>query len=325
MQLDRTHVKVRARSLAEIGDLSLLLVRRYLGALVVGFTLGVLPWALLNFLLLGYIPINEARDGIIDEQTYYDRSRYVWLMCALVFLQTPIAGMFTTYYIGQAVFEERPPWAIVVKACRKSLLPVLWVLGTIRGPLVAMAILATNWGGEFAPGREIFWVLVIVLWAALIRSIRPFMPEILLLERCPLRAGKRPESTITAARRSSLLHSPLSGDLIGRFLMIALIIGALALGVFFGIMAVRGFLSTQWNWTLQLGPYPISDVQLIWLPLALWIVGGLSIFMRFLGYLDARIRLEGWEVELTVRAEALRQFGSETSPVLTPPQAENVA
>lgn len=325
MQLDRTHVRVRARSLAEIGDLSLLLVRRYFGALVVGFSLGVLPWAILNFLLLGYIPINETRDGIIDEQTYYERARYVWLMCALVFLQTPIAGMFTTYYIGQAVFEKRPPWPAVFKACRQTLLPVLWVLGTIRGPLIVMALLATNWGGEFAPGREVFWVLVIVLWAALIRSIRPFMPEILLLERCPLRSRGTPDSAITAARRSSLLHSPLSGDLIGRFLMIALIVGTLALGVFYGIMSVRGFLSTEWNWTLRLGSWAISDVQLLWLPLALWIVAGLSIFMRFLGYLDARIRLEGWEVELAVRAEALRQFGTESSPKLSAPKAESVA
>ncbi|WP_153558390.1 hypothetical protein [Roseimaritima sediminicola] len=323
MQLDRTHVKVRARSLAEIGDLSLLLVRRYFGALAIGFTLGVLPWAILNFLLIGFIPIEETRDGIIDEQTYYERARYVWLMAALVFLQAPIAGMFTTYYIGQAVFEERPPWRMVGRACWQSVVPLLWVLGVVRGPLVAMVILATNWGGVFAPGREVFWLTVIVLWAATIRSLRPFMPEILLLERCPVLARHADRTGgISASRRSGLLHGPISGDLMGRYLMTAAIIGALALAFFYGIMAVRGFLTTQWNWTIQFGSFRFADVQLLWIPLALWIAAGLATFMRFLGYLDARIRLEGWEVELAVRAEALRQFGTEASPILSPPQTE---
>jgi len=323
MQLDRTHVKVRARSLAEIGDLSLLLVRRYPGALIVGFTLGALPWAILNFLLIGLIPITEARDGIFDEQTYYERARYVWLMAALIFLQTPLAGMFTTFYIGQAVFEERPPWRAVIQACREVLAPVLVVLGFWRGPLVAMAVLATNWGGDFAPGREVFWLVVVVLWAMGLRAFRPFAPEILLLERCPLRS--RTPGAITASRRSSLLHSPIAGDLLGRFLMVSLIVTALALSVFFGIMSARGILTTQVNWTLQIQSLLIPDVLLVWVPLAMWIVAGLSIFMRFLGYLDARIRLEGWEVELAVRAEALRQFGSEQSPALTPPAAEEAA
>ena len=41
-------------------------------------------------------------------------------------------------------------------------------------------------------------------------------------------------------------------------------------------------------------------------PLALWLIGILVTVFRFLGYLDTRIRLEGWEVELRVKAEAAR-------------------
>lgn len=323
MQLDRTHVKVRARSLAEIGDLALCLVRRYPKALLIGFTLGALPWAVMNLLLLGWIPIQEARSGIFDEQTYYEGLRYVWLMVCLVFLQAPIAGNLTTYYIGQAVFEERPTWRTVLKACWQVKGATILSLGFIRGPLPAMLILATNWGGEFAPGREVFWILMFVLWSMGTRALRPFMPEILLLERCPIRA--RDERSISAGRRSSLLHSPLSGDLIGRFLMIAMVCTCLALTVFYSLISIRGFLTNQWNWNLTIGSLDIPDVQIIWLPLALWIVAGLSVFIRFLCYLDARIRLEGWEVELAVRAEALRQFGTDSSPILSPPKAETVA
>jgi hypothetical protein len=41
-------------------------------------------------------------------------------------------------------------------------------------------------------------------------------------------------------------------------------------------------------------------------PLAMWIVAGYFCVVRFLSYLDLRIRREGWEVELRMRAEAAR-------------------
>ena len=40
MQLDQTHVKVRLRTMAEIGDLALIMVRRYPAAILVGFAAG---------------------------------------------------------------------------------------------------------------------------------------------------------------------------------------------------------------------------------------------------------------------------------------------
>lgn len=309
MQLDRTHVTIRARTITEIGDLALILIRQYPGAWVTGLALGAAPWVLLNLLLLGWMPIADSIDGIVDEQTIAQRQRYTGLMCSLVFLQAPLAGTLTTYYIGQAVFEHRPPWRDVLRAYRQTFWRCLWVLGVVRGPLIAMALLATNWGGELAPIREIFWMDVILLLALGLRAFRPFLPEILMLERCPLR--QREDVTITARRRSSLLHSPLSAELFGRFLLTGLVYVFLVGGVFYSLLFVRSIATGQWSWSLQVGGIDIPDVQLVIMPLALWLVVGLSIFVRFLCYLDARIRLEGWEVELAVRAEALRQFGSE--------------
>ena len=43
-------------------------------------------------------------------------------------------------------------------------------------------------------------------------------------------------------------------------------------------------------------------------PATLWIVAGYLSVVRFLSYLDLRIRHEGWEVELRLRAEASRQL-----------------
>jgi hypothetical protein len=42
------------------------------------------------------------------------------------------------------------------------------------------------------------------------------------------------------------------------------------------------------------------------LPAAEWLVLGYFAVVRYLGYLDLRIRREGWEVELLLRAERAR-------------------
>jgi hypothetical protein len=47
------------------------------------------------------------------------------------------------------------------------------------------------------------------------------------------------------------------------------------------------------------------QLQIVW-PLCLWLVAAYFSVVRFLSYLDLRIRHEGWEVELLMRAEALR-------------------
>ncbi len=39
---------------------------------------------------------------------------------------------------------------------------------------------------------------------------------------------------------------------------------------------------------------------------ALWLTAGLGAVVRFLSYVDIRIRQEGWAVELRMRAEGLR-------------------
>ncbi len=51
-------------------------------------------------------------------------------------------------------------------------------------------------------------------------------------------------------------------------------------------------------WTTELVTFRVL------LPLAGWLVLGYFAVVRFLAYLDLRIRREGWEVELTLRSEA---------------------
>ena len=49
---------------------------------------------------------------------------------------------------------------------------------------------------------------------------------------------------------------------------------------------------------------------LVVLPLCIWLASMYATVFRFLTYLDSRIRLEGWEVELQLKAERARLIQS---------------
>jgi uncharacterized membrane protein YbhN (UPF0104 family) len=57
-------------------------------------------------------------------------------------------------------------------------------------------------------------------------------------------------------------------------------------------------LLNKWEWS--------GAPSMICYPLAMWLVVGYFSVARFLGYLDLRIRREGGEVELMIRAEQAR-------------------
>ena len=63
-------------------------------------------------------------------------------------------------------------------------------------------------------------------------------------------------------------------------------------GVFFGVWT--------WEWWMDIVVFPIN----------LWLVALWGTVFRFLSYLDCRTRLEGWELDLRLRAEAQRLTGA---------------
>jgi hypothetical protein len=288
--------------MSEIGDLAMAMLRRYPGSLLIGFSAGAFGWAVANALLLYWIPIREAGYGLEDEEALAEVWRYLVWMALLVSLQAPAAGVLTTLYLGQAVFERKPTWKSVFREARRQFRSWFYVLGIRRLAIPVMALLAVRWGQPASVFWDAILPVVIALTMLTFRGGRPFVPEILLLEQCPLKA-KSP-STITLGLRSRSLHTPMAGDLGGRFLSLAFVFAGLTLCVLYTLMAIRGVLLLQWNF-LDLA------VLLILYPLALWTVAGVSVLVRLLGYLATRIRLEGWEVELAVRAEAMRQFGED--------------
>src|SRR5690606_11955454 len=98
--------------------------------------------------------------------------------------------------------------------------------------------------------------------------------------------------------RSRNLHSNSGGELFGRWLLATGVGVVLTLAIGFGIERLL----------IEIGGVEIDDRlrnRFIY-PFAMWLVVGWMAVVRFLAYLDLRIRREGWEVELLMRAEAAR-------------------
>ncbi len=302
MEFDRTRVAIRQRGFLEIADLSVVLIRRYAASLFGYWMLGAVPFMAINLLLIGWIPYFADRYDLLEEEFEGEQLRYVWLLACLVYLQSPLAMAPLTLWLGRAVFQDRPTFREVIEDLKSSAFRLVLVLGFWRGPLIAMILIATNWRGSFAPVREIFWMICVMVLFGSIRLARPYLPEILLLERCPLRATKT--DTISAGKRSSILHSPMASDVIGRQLVVACLAILGSVSTAFSLAFVWAYLLNQMGWHLYL--------PLFIIPLTFWLIAGGATVVRFLTYLDTRIRLEGWEVELTLRAEAERWIAKET-------------
>jgi len=285
LQLDRTQVAIRERSTLELCDLAMQVVRHFSPKLLVMLAVGIVPIALVNRLLLG---------PLIDDLTALTFLRYAWNMILLVFIETPLATSAATLFLGDAMFMQPPTLPEVLKNLWKLSGRLLLCQGLLRGVLPAWLLVATLSPDSAMPGD--FLLPLLAMYLLFIRALRPYLNEIILLERNPLRARDR--RAITIGRRSSRLHNPNGGDLFGRYLGIFLITILLSLMVLLGLWFFVGTFLGDWSW----GPLMLHVI----FPGALWIVAGYMAVVRYLAYLDLRTRREGWAVELVMRAEAQR-------------------
>lgn len=306
MQLDRTAIVIAQRNADELFDLSLVVLRNYWAKLVPVAILGTLPFALLNYFLLrpltDYDQLTMASRDYVTVEGF--QIKYLWMMLCLVFLQAPLAMSGVTYLLGQAVFLEESTLKKVGWAVFKRWFSLVWVLGVQRGALLSILFLAWQYAtptvhSQWQPiGLSFFFVVGFFL----LRSFRPFATEILLLEECPLVTRKSAPSTVQSySKRSAWLHSG-SGDLFSVEIAVSFIamvfIGAMCGGGIFLMGTVVGLWS--WGWWMDAVVFPL----VLW-SMALW-----ETVIRFLLYLNTRIRLEGWEVYLRLNAELHRMRGA---------------
>lgn len=300
MEFDKTTVVIRERSQAEILDLSLHVCRRHARPLLATMALGAVPFALLNGLLFGWM-LNISREDYSGWEYFFEATRYVWIMSLMVFIQAPLASVFATSYLGRAVFQKGPRLKEIMREVFRFTPHLLWNQVLIRavGPAILLA-LAIPRDGEFEPGVELVLMGGLAAYAALVRGMRPFMNEVILLEKNPLRAAS--PSTVTVGRRSSFLHGPSTGDLFSRWIGAACIAVVLTACLYGALRFASGIMLNDW-WK---GLFPGGWQLAVGLPLAMWLTAAYFAVERYLSYLDLRIRHEGWEVELRLRAEAAR-------------------
>jgi hypothetical protein len=254
---------------------------------------GILPLMVLNFWLIGWMADPPTEFG---GDKYLAWARYTWVMAQLVFIATPWATMPLTLYLGDAMFLERTTaWRIAVAIW--TLLPRMLICqGLLRGTLFAPLLMLMVEPYGMAPSGGEVLLMLLTTYVFLMRAFRPYLNEIILLERNPLRPTRA--NSLTIARRSSALHNPNAGDLLARWIGTAVLAVLMTAAFTYGFWFLGGTFTNDWNW----GPVMLA----VCVPLAMWLSAGLLCVTRFLSYLDLRIRREGWEVELRMRAEAAR-------------------
>jgi hypothetical protein len=305
MQLDRTAIVISQRNADELMDLSLVVIRNYWHSILLFAFLGAMPFALLNAWLLG--PIADY-DSLVMSSPYYSDPdlffvRYLMVMSGMVFLQSPMAMSMLTYFLGQAVFIEKPTIQQVLGVVRSRWLATVWILGILRCGLVSLGIgLWYHWNRYFQPEIEVtFFGLLVLVMIYLVRGFRPFAPEILLLERCPIvrarNANVSKATELPYGKRSSWIHSG-TGDLFSVHVGLTIVGVIFVLVVSYAFLFSVGVLVGVWRWGFWM--------DRVFFPIALWAMATWGTVIRFLLYMNTRIRSEGWEVELMLKAEAQR-------------------
>src|SRR5438094_5304137 len=192
MQLDRTRIAVRERGLLETIDLALFVVRDFALPVIGCALLAIVPLALINYALVGWMAPTEYDTDVTG-------FRYFWNMTVLIFLEAPLAGVFIVAYLGPAVFlEDRTIRQVAGDVLRQSAALFL-CQGLLRGLLVAWGLYLLTDRLEANGFIEGFLMIVVCGWSAAMRSFRPYINEIVLLEKNPLLGRKG--SAITISKR----------------------------------------------------------------------------------------------------------------------------
>lgn len=296
MQLDETRISIRERTGLEVLDLALGMLRAFLRPCLTLLSIGVAPFILWNFLLTYWMPVVGDEFAPVDIRMSF--WRYLWAQAILTFLQAPLACSLVTAFVGKAAFERAPSYREAWREVRSSLASLLWSQGIFRMAIPgSIALLFTDRSVSFHSSVELLLLGGFASFAALARMGRPFLPEIVLLEKNPYRS--RDPDVVTAVRRNRHLHSLNGSELVVRWIAAALVCTLLFGSIYFTLFFAQGVFVNIWSHNTRF-------MLFVTIPCGLWTCALYTTLARYLNYLDQRIRYEGWEVELKLRAEARR-------------------
>ena len=292
MHFDNIQIKIRERGFLDLMDLGLQVFRVHLPRFLLAFACGAVPLQILNHFWFRDLVVVDFREGLFTANETWRLIGFILCVGQMVFIESQLAGIIATKYLGLVLFQKEPRIRPVLREGGRAGWRLLWCQGLTRGVVVAGVLAfwsrSSNW--------SFVWLGMLTCLVVLVRALRPFLNEIVLLENNPLLATK--SHSLTIGRRSYRLHAPSSGMLLGRWFCSALLGIVLSISVAGIFLFVSGVLFQQW--------FPGPILIQIGVPLAMWIVAAYLTVVRFLNYLDLRIRDEGWEVELRMRAEAAR-------------------
>jgi len=285
IKFDRTYIAVRQRSILETFDLSTQIVRDHAGSLLGALLLGAFPLMVVNFLIIyRWIAAGELVMG-------------TYLMGILVAVQAPLGTAVITDFLGSVMFKRKANILKSARNCYRSLGKFFFLHGIIRLALpvtVLVAIATPSWNEDAMGAYVAFLVPGVLLCSLLIRALRPFANEVILLEKPSWRGSYE---KLTFSRRSERLHGPASAELFGKAI-VTFIFGLLLAISFWSLFNLRSYIfGTEAT---------VVDSLVVFTPLAFWLAAGFTTVARFLLYIDLRIKQEGWEVELKLRAEATK-------------------
>ncbi len=263
---EQSLVTIRERRFGDILDLALHVLRDNALAILFWGLLGILPFALLNYFLLPVEARSDIRGQEIEVTTTY-ALLYFWL----VSWEIPLATSGITLLLGQRMFRPRVHYGQMIRHWFGSLAQLIVLQGIVRGVLHLFCL------GLFVP--YLSW---------------PYLNEVILLERNPLVSKKR----MSTMSRSIQLHRLYFGELTVRWFHALWIGGVLCLSLTLGLGTLVALFRAQYP--------PLSWWLAGFFPAAAWITVVFMSVVRFLSYLDLRIRKEGWEIELQLKSEAAR-------------------
>jgi hypothetical protein len=269
MRLDRVQVAVRPRGILECLDLALLVCGRRPLGLLVAAAAGAVPMILLNRLIF----TGAESDGALP------------LLGIVTALEMPWAAAPLTLYLGQVMFAERFTVSSL-RHCLRAFGGALWPQFLFQTLFRSLAFL-TCLGGPvwlalaFFMGPVIFlergrWTATSGRSVALCQTEMGRIPLLLLLDALLLGAG-----WFVVGQMLGAFTSLWQGAALGKVLKAA--IDPFAEDGEAVLAAVEAFVS----WQSQI---------------AFWVAASAVTIVRFFTYLDARIRHEGWDVELKFRA-----------------------
>ncbi|MBX6316543.1 MAG: hypothetical protein IRY99_27060 [Isosphaeraceae bacterium] len=267
MAIDRTLVQIRERSYLDLLDLALVVVRQRLWALAGAAAAGILPWSVLYAWLAA------------------DAGFPPFFLVMLLAFASPWATAPLTITLGGLMFGERPPAGRVARTLVRKLPALVLYQGLLRGVLL----------GTF-------------LLSFLIPTQLAFLDEVILLERA--RGDEKTGQSVYA--RCSVLCGSRGGELFLQCLAQLVFTVMFVLAFRWATEALLDVLFRELTWgrASRSDPEAYLEELFFWFfdlrawtaQLGLWISVAFFGLVRFLIYIDTRIRLEGWEVELRLRA-----------------------